>query len=53
MSQTINTEELNKLALKTSIKTMYTFTITADRHIDRYKFRTKNFPDSYSIDESP
>ena len=31
---------------------MYTFAITYDRHKDRYGYRTKDFPDKYSVHES-
>eukprot|EP00347_Sterkiella_histriomuscorum_P008809 403343668 len=40
-------EKINKLAKITSIKTMYTFTHTTDRHAEMYNFRTHNFPKSY------
>lgn len=47
-----NSDELLKLAEKVSVKTMYSFNITYDRHKERYGYRTSNFPSEYHPNES-
>jgi hypothetical protein len=52
MSASSKPEELTKLASKVSVKTMYTFTTTYDRHKGRYSYRSSNFPKTYLPNES-
>lgn len=52
MTQSQNIEELQKLAETVSVKTMYTFNISYDRHKLRYGYRTSLFPASYMPNQS-
>lgn len=52
ISSSSTPDDVVKLASKTSVKTMYTFPVTYDRHKNRYAHRLTNFPQSYSVLES-
>ena len=52
MQSSANPEELQKVADKVSVKTMYTFNISYDRHVGQYGYRTHGFPDRYSPGET-
>ncbi len=52
ISASAKPDDIIKLATHTSVKTMYTFPITYDRHKGSYGYREGNFPASYSPHES-
>jgi len=52
ISSAVNSVEMQKLAEKTSVATMYNFSISYDRHKDRYVYRTHDFPSEYQVNES-
>ena len=52
ISSAANSVEMQKLAEKTSVATMYNFSISYDRHKDRYVYRTQDFPAEYQVNES-
>ncbi|CDW82757.1 UNKNOWN [Stylonychia lemnae] len=52
LQQTSNPEDIDKLAKLTSFKNIYDFTITYNRHKNKYGMRLKDFPESYGIYDS-
>jgi hypothetical protein len=52
MQSSSNPEELQKMADKVSVQTMYTFNISYDRHKGLYGYRQFGFPEQYQVKES-